>query len=80
MPLLSGKWRHSCIPQTNKMIFFMDWAKWVHSRCLAVSRIMDPACADHPEANSRFPPVSAKLSTRFDPSTRGLTDDHENDL
>jgi type I restriction enzyme S subunit len=26
------------------------------------------------------PPVSAKLSTRFDPSTRGLTDDHENDL
>jgi hypothetical protein len=26
------------------------------------------------------PPASGKLSTRFDPSTRGLTDDHENDL
>ena len=27
-----------------------------------------------------LPPASGKLSTRFDPSTRGLTDDHENDL
>ena len=27
-----------------------------------------------------LPTVSGKLSTRFDPSTRGLTDDHENDL
>jgi hypothetical protein len=27
-----------------------------------------------------IPPLPGKLSTRFDPSTRGLTDDHENDL
>ncbi len=47
----------------------------LHTMALAVAvDVLTELCIAWP------PPASGKLSTRFDPSTRGLTDDHENDL
>jgi hypothetical protein len=59
-----AKWRTTLTPSVMDEIMLGGWTSPPGPR----------------ERSGKGPPVSAKLSTRFDPSTRGLTDDHENDL